>query len=105
MQRSTWVAECVNIKNITLNTDNTTALILPFACKPGVTKCQYRTPSNEIAFNLSCECGMKKESISGEDIGYCPLPNMTDMQEYIKYAKLVWFQDNCHTYDRDNFYA
>ena len=27
------------------------------------------------------------------------------MKDYIRKIKAVWYQDNCHTYDRENMYA
>lgn len=94
------VAECVNITHITLNTNTSEVLSEPYPCTPGVTKCQYRTPDMELQFDLTCECSLKND-----DEGYCPLPTMNLMQQYIKAMKKVWWQDNCHTYDRDNFIA
>jgi hypothetical protein len=41
----------------------------------------------------------------GVDIGYCPLPDTQKVMDYIYAMKLVWYQDNCHTLDRENFSA
>jgi hypothetical protein len=44
----------------------------------------------------------KKDSV---DLGYCPLPSKNYTLNYIEKIKKVWYQDNCHTYDRDNLNA
>lgn len=78
MRRNTSIAECVDIATISVtNSTKTTTLTKKsnYACKPdGATMCEYRMKNNEIAFNLSCECSMKKDD-KGVDLGYCPLPD------------------------------
>jgi hypothetical protein len=59
--------------------------------------------NGEIAFSLTCECAMA--SRDGQDLGYCPLPDRKQMMDYIAAIKRVWYQDNCHTYDRENLNA
>ncbi len=59
--------------------------------------------NGEIAFNLTCECAMVRKN--DKDLGYCPLPDRKLMMRYISAIKNVWYQDNCHTYDRDNLNA
>lgn len=108
MRVSPSVAECVDISSITVTASGKTT-ILPqssnYQCKPdGITKCEYRMKNNNIAFNLTCDCSMTTDN-NNTDIGFCPLPNRQKMMDYIAAIKLVWYQDNCHTLDRENFSA
>ena len=45
------------------------------------------------------------KSSGAVDSGYCPLPDRKLMMRYIDAIKEVWYQDNCHTYDRENLNA
>ena len=40
-----------------------------------------------------------------EDIGYCPLGDQALMTSYIEAIENIWYQDNCHTLDRENLAA
>ena len=109
MRRSANVAECVDIVSITANNSQASNgsdwLNSPYPCKPnGFNQCQYRMKNGDIAFCLTCICAIAKEPI-GEDIGYCPLPDRKLMMQYIYAIKEVWYQDNCHTYERENLNA
>lgn len=57
-----------------------------------------------LAFSLTCECAMRQND-NKNDIGYCPIPQQTLIVDYIKKIKKVWYQDNCHTLDRENLSA
>jgi len=91
MRRAANIAECVDIASVTLNSDPKTPVPFPYPCKPNINnKCQYRTKTEEIAFNLTCECAMTKNE-EGEDEGYCPLPNKQVIEDYIAAIKSVWY--------------
>lgn len=75
----------INVRDFTLNTTSSN-VNKPYSCRPGKDTCDYMTPDSKIQFNLTCECSLKNEST-----GYCPLPVMTEMQQYIKAIKQVWF--------------
>ncbi|CDW75999.1 UNKNOWN [Stylonychia lemnae] len=93
------IAQCVNVTSISL-TNNKNYIEAPYQCSPGVSTCKYFSADNIVQFELQCECGL--ETIGD---GFCPLPVLSEMQKYINSIKKVWYQDNCHTYDRSNFYA
>jgi hypothetical protein len=48
---------------------------------------------------------MLTDSVTGLDLGYCPLPGQDVMESYISAMQEVWYSDGCHTLDRDNYYA
>jgi len=43
--------------------------------------------------------------MASESEGFCPLPGRDKVMDYIYAIKQVWYQDNCHTYDRENLMA
>eukprot|EP00347_Sterkiella_histriomuscorum_P011800 403371051 len=99
------ISECVNVTSInvasiTTPTQKKVNVSSPFACIPGAETCDYQSVDGVTQFSLACEC-----SLSDGKTGYCPLPLLNDMKVFIKAIKQVWYQDNCHTYDRSNFYA
>ena len=104
MRRASNVSECVDITNITLSTTPSVNSNYPFSCTPdGNNRCNYRTKTGEVVFSLTCECALAQK---GEvDLGFCPLPGKNITRDYIEKIKKVWYQDNCHTYDRENLNA
>jgi hypothetical protein len=95
MRRSASIAECVDIITITANnslaSNGSTWLQSPYPCTPnGVNQCQYRLKNGEIAFNLTCECGLATTK-AGVDLGFCPLPDRKLMMQYISAIKKVWY--------------
>jgi hypothetical protein len=40
-----------------------------------------------------------------EDGGFCPIPMHDTLNETVHWNKRMWLEDNCHTYDRENFEA
>lgn len=77
MQVGPSVAECVNIYNISQTRDPPgTNLTSPYPCTPdGNNRCQYHMIDGTVAFSLICECAMIVDPVSGNDLGYCPLPD------------------------------
>lgn len=71
---------------------------MPYACTAG-SWCLYQNDTG-YNFTILCQCDMK-----GALSGFCPIPDQSFMTEYIIANVKVWNNDNCHTLDRDNFYA
>ena len=87
--------------NITLVKFNGEIVSDTYKCTAdGSSKCDYFDGDGNLAFSLLCEC-----ALTGGNTGYCPLPGMREMTDYIDAIKKIWYADTCHTYDRDNLRA
>ena len=91
------IAECVNITYLSINNQT---LPTPYHCNPGVDFCEYRTADGVLQFSLLCDCGLNTTTS-----GYCPLPEMATMVNYIQAMYPVWQNNLCSTLDRDNLIA